>query len=184
MSKKVLYVIRKRWSSRFRCTVWRNRILEFREKRVICSLWRHHFLSINFMRLDRYISHNKYFFMVNDDLSWRTKEDNAGNIHWVPIKKGPGCGPSSAQKKQPTFLQIKHDYPYIFQKIVLFSLHHVNRELSCRSRYSFMDMFSKETRIAASMNEAGSMPKGMKWSVVCVFKVFLTIYLRQAVRRM
>ncbi len=43
-------------------------------------------------------------------------------------------------------------------------------------------MFSKETRIAASMNEASSMPKGMKWSVVCVFKVFLTIYPRPTVR--
>ncbi len=33
-----------------------------------------------------------------------------------PYKKGSGCGPSSAQKKQPTFLHIKHDYPYIFQR--------------------------------------------------------------------
>ncbi len=65
-------------------------------------------------------------------------------------------------KKQPTFLHIKHNYPYIFQKLILFSLHNVSRELSCRSRYSFIDMFSKETRIAASMNEASSMPKGMK----------------------
>ncbi len=47
-----------------------------------------------------------------------------------------------------------------------------------------MDMFSKETRIAASMNEASSMPKGMKWSVVCVFKVFLTMYSRPFVRSM
>ncbi len=78
----------------------------------------------------------------------------------------------------------KHDNPYIFQKIILFSLHNVRRELSCRSRYSFMDMFSKETRIAASMNEASSMPKGMKWSVACVFKVFLTMYPRPAVRSM
>ncbi len=85
---------------------------------------------------------------------------------------------------QPTFLHIKHDYPYIFQKIILFSLHNVRRELSCRSRYSFMDMFSKETRIAASMNEANSMPKDMKWSVVCVFKVFLMIFPRPAVRSM
>ncbi len=92
----------------------------------------------------------------------------------MPIKNGSGCGPSSAQKKQPTFLHIKHDFPYIFQNIILFSLHNVKRELSCRSRYSFMDMFSKETRIAASMNKASSMPKGMKCSVVCVFKVFLT----------
>ncbi len=84
----------------------------------------------------------------------------------MTIKNGPGCGPSSAQKKQLTFLHIKHDYPYIFQKIILFSLHNVRRELSCTSRYSYMDMFSKETRIAASMNEASSMPKGMKWSVV------------------
>ncbi len=80
----------------------------------------------------------------------------------MPMKNGSGCGPSSAQKKQFTFLHIKHDYPYIFRKIILFSFHNVRRELSCRSRYSFMDMFSKETRIAASMNEASSMPKGMK----------------------
>ncbi len=57
-------------------------------------------------------------------------------------------------------------------------------ELSCLSRYPFVDIFSKETRIAASMNEASSMPKGMKWSVVCVFKVFLTLYPRPAVRSM
>ncbi len=87
----------------------------------------------------------------------------------MPIKNGSGCGLSSALKKQPTCLHIKHDYPYIFQKLFLFSPHNVSRELSCRSWYSFMDMFSKETRIAASMNEASSMPKGMKWSVVCVF---------------
>ncbi len=87
-------------------------------------------------------------------------------MHWIPIKNGSGCGPSSAQKKQPTFLHKKHDYPYIFQKIILFSPHNVRRELSCRSRYSFMDMFSKETRIAASMNEASGMPNGMKLSVV------------------
>ncbi len=84
----------------------------------------------------------------------------------MPIKNGSGCGLSSAQKKQPTFLHTKHDYIYIFQKIILFSLYNVRRELSYRSRYSFMDMFSKETRIAASMNEASSMPNGMKWSVV------------------
>ncbi len=100
----------------------------------------------------------------------------------MTIKNGPSCGLSSAQMKQPTFLHIKHDFPYIFQKIILFSLHNVRRELSCRSRYSFMDMFSKETRIAAGMNKASSMPKGMKWSVVCVFKIFLTIYPRSAVR--
>ncbi len=102
----------------------------------------------------------------------------------MPIKKGSGCGLSSAQKKQPTFLHIKHDYPYIFQKIILFSLHNVRKELPCRSRYSFMDIFSKEMRIAASMNEASSMPKGMKWSVVCVFKVVLTIYPRPVVQSM
>ncbi len=107
--------------------------------------------------------------MVNDDLSLRTKKDNVRNMHWIPIKNGSDCGPSSAQIKQPTFLHIQHDYPYIFQKIIRFSLHNVSRELSCRSRYSFMDMFSKETRIAASLNEASSMPKGMKWSEVCVF---------------
>ncbi len=84
----------------------------------------------------------------------------------MPIKNGSGCGFSSAQKKQLTFLHIKHDYPYIFQKIIIFSLHNVRRELSCRSSYTFMDMFSKETRIAARMNEASSMPNGMKWSVV------------------
>ncbi len=164
--------------------VKKSNLGKIREKRVICSLWRHHFLSIDFMCLDRYISHNRYFFMVSDDLSWRTKKDNARNIHWIPIKNGSGCGPSSAQKKQSTFLHIKHDYPYIFQKIIFFSLHIVRRELFCRSRYSFMDMFTKETRIAASMNEASSMPNGMKWSVVWVFKVFLTIYPRPAVRRM
>ncbi len=80
----------------------------------------------------------------------------------MPIKNGSGCGLSSAQKKQLTFLHIKHDYPYIFLKLILFSLHTVSRELSCRSRYSFMDMFSKETRITASMNEASSTPKGMQ----------------------
>ncbi len=77
-------------------------------------------------------------FIVNDDLSWRTKRDNVRNIYWIPIKNGSGCGPSSAQKKQPTFLHIKHDYPYIFQKLILFSLHNVSRKLSCRSRYSFI----------------------------------------------
>ncbi len=82
----------------------------------------------------------------------------------MPIQNGSGCGLSSAQKKQLTFLHIKHDYPYIFLKLILFSLHNVSRELSCRSRYSFMDMFANETRIAACMNEANSMPKGMKWS--------------------
>ncbi len=102
----------------------------------------------------------------------------------MPIKNGSGCGLSSAQKKQPTFLHIKHDYPYIFQNIILFSLHNVRRELSCRSRHSFMDMFSKETWIKASMNEASSMPKGMTWSVVCVFKAFLTIYPCPVVRSM
>ncbi len=80
----------------------------------------------------------------------------------MPIKNGSGCGLSSAQKKQHAFLHIKHDYPYIFQKIILFSLRNVRKGLSCRSRYSFMDMFSKETRVAASMNEASSIPKGMK----------------------
>ncbi len=99
----------------------------------------------------------------------------------MPIKNGSGCGLSSAQKKQPTFLHIKHDYPYIFQKIIPFSLQNVRKELSCRSRYSFMDIFSKEMWIAASMNEESSMPKGMKWSVVCVFKVFLMMYPRPAV---
>ncbi len=102
----------------------------------------------------------------------------------MPINNGSGCGLSSAQKKQPTFLHIKHDYPYIFQKIILFLLYNVRRELSCRSRYSFMDMFSKNTWIAPSMHEASSMPNGMKWSVVCVFKVFLTIYPRPTVRSM
>ncbi len=121
-------------------------------------------------------------FMGNDDLSWRTKKDNFRKIHWMPIKNGSSCGLSSAQKKQLTFLHIKHDYPYIFQKTILFSLHNVRKELSCRSRHSFMGIFSKEMRIAASMNEASSMPKGMKWSVVCVFKVFLTIYPRPTLR--
>ncbi len=30
-------------------------------------------------------------------------------------KNGSVSGPSSAQKQQPTFLQIKHDLPYIFR---------------------------------------------------------------------
>ncbi len=38
----------------------------------------------------------------------------------MPIKNGSGCGLSSAQKKQLTFLHIKHDYPNIFQKSILF----------------------------------------------------------------
>ncbi len=89
----------------------------------------------------------------------------------MPIKKGSGCWPSSAQKKQPTFLHIKHDFPYISQQIIIFLLRNVRRELFCRSRYSFMGMFSNETWIAASMNEVSSMPTDMKWWVVCVFKV-------------
>ncbi len=32
------------------------------------------------------------------------------------------------------------------------------------------------------MNEASSTPKAMKWRALCVFKVFLTIYPRPAVR--
>ncbi len=164
--------------------VKKSNLWKIREKRVIFSLRRHHFFINRF-----YVPRQIYFpqqilFMVSDDLRWRTKRDNVRNIHWIPIKNGSGCGPSSAQKKQPTFLHIKHDYPHIFQKIILFSLHNVSRELSCRSRYSFMDMFSKETRIAASMNEASNMPNGMKWSVVWVFKVFLTIHPRPAVRSM
>ncbi len=43
--KHVLYDIRKQWSLRFRCTVWKNRILG---KCVICSPWRHQFLSSDF----------------------------------------------------------------------------------------------------------------------------------------
>ncbi len=111
------YVIRKRWSTRFRCTAWKNRILGKFVKNalfIVCDVTI--FLSIDFMCLDRYIPHNKYFFMVNDDLSWRTKKDNVRNIHWMPMEKGSGCGLSSAQKKQPTYLHINHDYLYIFQK--------------------------------------------------------------------
>ncbi len=33
-----------------------------------------------------------------------------------PKKMDPFAGPSSAQKKQPTFSHIKHDLPYIFHK--------------------------------------------------------------------
>ncbi len=69
-------------------------------------------------------------------------------------------------------------------ELIFLSLHNVSRELSCRSRHSLTGMFSKETRIAASTNEASSIPKGMKWSVVCVFKVFLTIYRRRVARSM
>ncbi len=102
----------------------------------------------------------------------------------MPIKKRTWLWALISPKETTHVLHIKHDYPYIFQKINLFSLPNVRRELSCRSRYSFMDMFSKETQIAASMNEESSMPKGMKWSVACVVKFVLTIYPRPAVRSM
>ncbi len=141
----------KRWSSRFRCTAWKNRILRKFVKNVlfvVCDV------TIFYQSIS--CAHKKRIWL------WAlisTKDTNRVSTY-------------------------KTRLPLHFQKIILFSLHNVRRELSCRSRYSFMDMFSKETRIAASINEASSMPYGMKWSVVWVFKVFLTIYPRPAARSM
>ncbi len=89
-------------------------------------------------------SPQQILFMVNDDLSWRTDKYNVRNIHVMPIKNGPGCGLSSAQKKHSTFLHIKHDYTYISQKIILSSLLNVRRELSCRSMYSLWTCSQKK----------------------------------------
>ncbi len=179
--KCVLYVIGKRWFSGFRCTAWKeSNLWKIREKHVICSLRRHHFLLIDFMCLGRYIFHNKYFLwwsaLVNKD---RLCQKYALDTHnkriwlWALI----------STKETTHVFTHKTRLPLHFPKNnSFFLLHYVGRELSCLSRYSFVDIFSKETRIAASMNEASSMPKGMKWSVVCVFKVFLTLYPRPAVR--
>ncbi len=76
---------------------------KIREKRVISSLWYHQFLSIDFICLGRYISHKKYFFVVNDDLSWRTKKDNVRNIHWIPIKTDLGVGRHKHKRNIPRF---------------------------------------------------------------------------------
>ncbi len=78
-------------------------------------------------------------------------------------KKGSVCGPSSAQKKQPIFFTRKHDLPYIFPKLILFSNHNLSRLLSRRSGHYFIDIFTKETRMGVSMNEANRTPKIMKW---------------------
>ncbi len=78
-------------------------------------------------------------------------------------KNGPVCGPSSAQKKQRTFFNIKHDLPYIFPKLILFLHHNLSRLLFRRSGYYFIDIFTKETRMRVSMNEVSSTPKAMKW---------------------
>ncbi len=84
-------------------------------------------------------------------------------------------GPHQHKRNNPRFYTLNTITFTFSKKIILFSLHNMSRELSCRPGCPFMEMFSKETRIAASMNEAGSMPKGMKWSVVCVFDAALTI---------
>ncbi len=78
-------------------------------------------------------------------------------------KNGSVCVPSSAQKKQPTFLNKKHVLTYIFPKVIMFSHHNLSRQLSRRSGYYFIDIFAKETRMGVSMNEASSTPKAMKW---------------------
>ncbi len=78
-------------------------------------------------------------------------------------KDGSVCGPSSAQKKQPTFFNRKHDLPYIFPKLILFSHHNLSRLLSRRSGYYFIDICTRETRMGVSMNEASRTPMVMKW---------------------
>ncbi len=78
-------------------------------------------------------------------------------------KNGSVGGPSSAQKKQPTFFNIKHDLPYIFPKLILFSHHNLSTLLSRRFGYYFIDIFTKETRIGVSMNKASSTTNAMKW---------------------
>ncbi len=79
----VLYVIRKRWS-RFRCTVWKNRILGKFVKNalsVVCDV------TIRFHVPRQIYFPQQILFMVNDDLSWRITKDNVRNIHWMFIKK-------------------------------------------------------------------------------------------------
>ncbi len=102
----------------------------------------------------------------------------------MPIKKRSWLWARISSKETTHIFRHKPQQSLHFPKNNSFSLEHVSRELSCRSRYSFMDMFAKETRIAASLEEASSMPKSMKWSVVCVFKVFFDVYPRPPVRSM
>ncbi len=57
-------------------------------------------------------------------------------------KNGSVCGPSSAQKKQPTFVDIKHDLPCIFPKLILFLHQNLSKLLSHRSVYYLIDIFT------------------------------------------
>ncbi len=155
---------------------------KIRGKRVIRSPWRHHLLSSDFTGQNRYISHNNYFFVAKDDRSWWTKKVYIGNIHRVPKKTDLHVGPHQHKRNNPRFSIKKHDLPYIFPKLILFSHHNLSRQHSRRSGYYFIDIFTKETWMGVSMNEASSTPKAMKWRALCVFKVFLTIYPRPAVR--
>ncbi len=59
----------------------------------------------------------------------------------------------------------------------------LSRILSHRCGYYFIDIFSNEMWMAVSINEASSTAKRMKFWVLCVFKVLLTIYPWPDVRR-
>ncbi len=65
-------------------------------------------------------------------------------------------------KEATHFFNKKHDLPYIFPKLILFSHHNLSRLLPRRSGYYFIDIFAKETRMGVSMNEASSTPRAMK----------------------
>ncbi len=80
-------------------------------------------------------------------------------MHWV-TQNGSVFGVSLAQMKHPHFLKIKHDLPHNFRKLMFFLTHrNANRVLSRRTVDKFIGIFSKETWLAVSVNEAGGTPK-------------------------
>ncbi len=79
---------------------------------------------------------------------------------YIDLGHGCVCGASSAQKKKNHVLKDKTRLTPNFK--VLFSHHDVRKILSRRSGDYFIDIFSKDTSLAASMNEANSKLKGTK----------------------
>ncbi len=101
--KYVLYVIRKRWSSRFRCTAWKKSNLgKIRGKRVICSLWRHHLLSSDFTCLNRKISRNNYFLWQKTIVADEPRKLMSGIYIEYP-KTDLHAGPYQHKRNNPCF---------------------------------------------------------------------------------
>ncbi len=107
------------------------------------------------------------------------KKVNIRNIHWLPEKTDLFVGP--------------HQHNPGFEDKTRFTLHvpQINAffEPKCEQNtvpqiwiLFFWHFLKRKTWMVVSMNETSSAPKGMKCWVVCVFKVFLTIYPRPAVR--